>query len=472
MNYRNNRAEDVKIAYIGGGSRGWAWGLMADLAKCKKMSGQVRLYDIDEAAAKCNEIIGNKLNGLEGCVSKWSYQSFSTLKEALTGADFVVISILPGTFEEMASDVHEPEKYGIYQSVGDSTGPGGIVRALRTIPMFEVIGNAIRENCPNAWVINYTNPMAVCVAALYRVFPQIKAFGCCHEVFGTQKFLLSVLEEETGIKSEKRQDIKINVLGVNHFTWLTSASYRNIDLFPLYQNFLKKYGDSGYEEGKDENWMNNSFDSNQKIKMYLFRQYGLIAAAGDRHLAEFCPGQWFLKDPDTVKDWGFGLTTVDWRKKDLEKRLKRSRDLTNGTETFVFNETGEEGVEQMCALLGLGDLHTNVNIPNQGQIPNLPLGAVVETNAFFTSDHVTPDFAGAIPESIYPMVAHICGEQQMIVKAALERDLALAFEAFLADPLVRIPLQEAKELFLAMLENTADYLSEYPLEEYRASVSA
>lgn len=140
LNYQNNRAENVKIAYIGGGSRGWAWGLMSDLAK-------------------------------------WTYQCYPTLEETLKDVDFVVISILPGTFDEMESDVHEPEKYGIYQSVGDSTGPGGIIRALRTIPMFEVIGNAICENCPNAWVINYTNPMSVCVAALYKVFPQIKAFG-------------------------------------------------------------------------------------------------------------------------------------------------------------------------------------------------------------------------------------------------------------------------------------------------------
>lgn len=467
MNYQGNRAENVRIAYIGGGSRGWAWGLMSDLAKCDKMSGDVFLYDIDEDAAKCNERIGNKLKDLDGCVSKWEYHCCPTLQSALTDADFVVISILPGTFDEMEYDVHTPEKYGIYQSVGDTTGPGGIIRALRTIPMFEVIANAVREYCPEAWVINYTNPMSVCVETLYKTFPEIKAFGCCHEVFGTQNFLRSVLEEETGIKDTVRQDIKINVLGVNHFTWLTSAKYRNIDLFPLYRSFVEKYGGTGYQKGKDENWMNNSFDSNQKVKMYLFQRFGLIAAAGDRHLAEFSPGHWFLKDPDSVRDWGFGLTTVAWRRKDLEFRLKRSQNLVDGTETFVFNETGEEGVAQMCALLGLGDLHTNVNIPNRGQIPNLPLGAVVETNAFFTSNSLTPDFAGNIPESIYPMVSHICGEQQLIVKAGLNRDLSTAFQAFLLDPLVRIPVQQAKELFINMLRATSAYLSDYPIGDFK-----
>lgn len=468
INYNDNRAENVKIAYIGGGSRGWAWGLMSDLAKCDKMSGQVRLYDIDEPAAENNALIGNTLNALDGCISKWNYKVFPTLESALSGADFVVISILPGTFDEMESDVHAPEAYGIYQSVGDTTGPGGLVRALRTVPMFEVIAAAVRDHCPDAWVINYTNPMAVCVDTLYRVFPGIKAFGCCHEVFGTQKFLQSVLEEEAGIVSEKRQDIKTNVVGINHFTWLTSASFQNVDLFPLYRSFVEKYGEEGYQKGKDENWMNNSFDSSQKVKMYLFRRFCLIAAAGDRHLAEFCPGQWFLNDPETVRSWGFGLTTVDWRRKDLEDRLARSRRLAEGSEAFVFHETGEEGVAQMCALLGLGDLHTNVNLPNRGQIPNLPLQAVVETNAFFTSDRVTPDFAGPVPDQIYPLVSRVCGVQRLTAKAAFNRDLSLAFEAFLSDPLVRVSPADARKLFLSMLKNTANYLGDYRLPDESA----
>ena len=129
------------------------------------------------------------------------------LKEALTGSDFAVISILPGTFDEMESDVHEPEKYGIYQSVGDTAGPGGMVRALRTIPMFVTIAEAIRDYAPQAWVINYTNPMSLCVKTLYHVFPQIKAFGCCHEVFGTQKLLAQIAESELGIADIKRDEI-------------------------------------------------------------------------------------------------------------------------------------------------------------------------------------------------------------------------------------------------------------------------
>jgi alpha-galactosidase len=201
--------DNLKIAYIGGGSRGWAWGFMKDLALDGELCGEVRLYDIDMAAAENNRVIGEKISAHPKAASRWRYSVAQTLREALDGADFVVISILPGTFKEMRSDVHAPERFGIYQSVGDTTGPGGIIRALRAIPMFTEIAEAIRDTCPDAWVINYTNPMARCIRALYEAFPRIKAFGCCHEVFSTQKLLCGML----GIDPGRRSEIAISVFG-------------------------------------------------------------------------------------------------------------------------------------------------------------------------------------------------------------------------------------------------------------------
>ena len=461
MYYKENRFYDVKIAYIGGGSRGWAWGLMSDLASASDISGKVALYDIDKKAAEDNVVIGNKFNSAEGALSHWDYEATDTLEEALTGANFVVISILPGTFDEMQSDVHTPEKYGIWQSVGDTSGPGGIIRALRTVPMMQVIAKAVQKCCPDAWVINYTNPMTVSVKTLYETFPGIKAFGCCHEVFGTQKLLATALEELRGIEGVQRKDIKVNVVGVNHFTWLTEARYKNIDLFELYDALVEKFGEEGYYRGKDKNWMNNSFACCNKVKFDLYKRYGAIAAAGDRHLAEFCPGKWYLESPEAVRSWGFGLTTVDWRKEDLKKRLQRSADRISGAEKVTLQNTGEDGVNQIRALLGLEDMVTNVNIPNQGQIPNLPLGAVVETNAVFSDNSLRPVQAGPIPKSINSLISRICAEQEMVVKAAINRDLEQAFQAFVADPLVDLNVSDARKLFDEMVANTAAYLQEY-----------
>jgi alpha-galactosidase/6-phospho-beta-glucosidase family protein len=331
MKYSKGKVSDIQIAYIGGGSRGWAWTFMTDLALEDEISGTIRLYDIDRKAAQTNEVIGNHLMNRPEAKGDWKFEVKDSLKEVLTGCDFAVISILPGTFDEMASDVHLPERLGIYQSVGDTAGPGGIIRGLRTIPMFVEIAEAIKKYAPDCWVINYTNPMSLCVKTLYHVFPQIKAFGCCHEVFGTQKVLRGIYEEETGDKIADWHDIHVNVVGINHFTWFTEASYKGVDLFPVYKNYIDHHFEEGYQlEG--ENWMNSSFKCANRVKMDLFCRYGLIAAAGDRHLAEFMPGNEYLNDPETVASWKFGLTTVDWRKEDLKKRLERSHRLAAGEE--------------------------------------------------------------------------------------------------------------------------------------------
>ena len=452
MKYTDNKVSELKIAYM-----------MSDLASCDDISGDVYLYDIDLQAAKNNEIIGNKFNNAEGAKSVWNYHATETIDEALVDTNFVVISILPGTFDEMESDVHTPEKYGIYQSVGDTSGPGGIVRAMRTVPMYEHIALKIKENCPDAWVINYTNPMTLCVKTLYRVFPEIKAFGCCHEVFGTQKFLVKVIEESFGEKGISRTDIKVNPIGINHFTWLTKATWRNIDLLPYYDAFVRKYHDGGYQtiSGVDNNWMNNSFRSDEKVKMDLYLKHGYIAAAGDRHLTEFCEGKWYLESPERVKEMHFGLTTVAWRKNELKERLAKSARLVSGEENVVIKGTGEEGVNQIRALLGLCDLVTNVNLPNQGQIPNLPLGAVVETNAVFRANSLEPVFAGPIPKEIYSLISRICGEQELVSEGIAERDLEKIFIAFANDPLVTCNMKDAKKLFKEMCENTKSYLTMY-----------
>lgn len=468
MNYNNNKAENVKIAYIGGGSRGWAWGLMSDLVAADDISGTVYLYDIDYEAAKNNEIIGKKFKDAEGAKSVWDYKAVETIGEALTGADFVVISILPGTFDEMESDVHAPEKYGIYQSVGDSSGPGGIVRAMRTLPMFEEIALAVKEYCPDAWVINYTNPMTLCTAQLYKTFPEIKAFGCCHEVFGTQKFLANVADDILGIKDIKREDVKVNVVGVNHFTWLTEAKYKDIDLIPVYKEFCIKHKDTKYLKKSDENWINSRFITRERVKMDLFLKTGVIAAAGDRHLAEFCPGKWYLENPERVEEMGFSLTTVAWRKEDLAERLAKSKRLISGEEEVKLTETGEDGVRQIRALLGLHTFVTNVNIPNNGQIENLPYGAVVETNAVFSDNKVTPVMSGAIPDKVNQLVAKISFEQMALLDAINNRSLEEIFFVFCSDPNVTCSIAEARELFAQMLENTKKYLTDYDLTGFCA----
>lgn len=469
MKFEEKKVSDIKIAYIGGGSRGWAWGLMSDLILEPDMSGTVFLYDLDFEAAKANETIGNKYNGVEEAKTTWNYKAVKTIEEALDNANFVIISILPGTFDEMASDVHAPEKYGIYQPVGDTTGPGGIVRAMRTLPIYEEIAKKIKEYCPKAWVINYTNPMALCVQVMYDAFPEIKAFGCCHEVFAVQSLLAKVYKEAYGEKEIQRSEIKVNPVGVNHFTWFTEAKYQDVDIYPIYREYVKQNKDLHFDKIDDteENWLNKYFINHNKVKFDLFERFGYIAAAGDRHLAEFSEGKWYLENPERVEKMGFGLTNIKWRKENLAERLEKGRKLLSGEEKVEVKPTGEEGILQMKALLGLIDLVTNVNIPNRGQIPNLPMGAVVETNAVFRSDSLNPVFAGAIPSSIHPLISRAASQQMAVFEGIQERNLDKIFAAFVNDPLVTCTLDEAKELFIEMMENTKNYLTMYDIEGFK-----
>ncbi|MGG0739738.1 alpha-glucosidase/alpha-galactosidase [Niallia taxi] len=439
----------IKIAYIGGGSQGWARRLMYDLALEPRLSGTIALYDINLDAAKTNQRIGTLISNHPDATGKWTYEAIPTIEEALKDADFVIISILPGTFADMAMDVHFPEKYGIYQSVGDTVGPGGIRRAVRSIPMFMEIGEQIKLHCPDAWVINYTNPMSVCTRTLYKAFPQIKAIGCCHEVFETQHLLANMAEEMLGVTVENRKDIKVSVTGINHFTWINEASYQNIDLFPLYAQFAEKYAYTGFEKEQGK-WEESVFHSSNRVKFDLFRKYRLIAAAGDRHLAEFMPPV-YLKNPQTVNDWKFHLTTVDFRVKDQQRKIAENEEVFTDDTKIVLEPSGEEGVEILLALLGIEDLVTNVNFPNKGQIQNLPNDAIVETNALIRKNSVQPVRTNDIPLDVANMVNRHILNQEAVIQAVLTKDKNLARNAFVNDPLIAaISYEDAVSLFEEM----------------------
>jgi alpha-galactosidase len=449
----NTNPKELKICYIGGGSRNWAWVYMKDLCLEKEISGVINLYDIDVEAAQANEEIGNKL--MAANKGGWTFKNEPSPEKALRGSDFVFISILPGDFEEMAVDVHEPEQYGIFQSVGDTVGPGGLNRALRTIPMYEEIAEAIGKWAPAAWVLNYTNPMSVCTRTLYRVFPGIKAFGCCHEVFSTQK-LLAKAAIHAGLAADiKRDEIATNVVGINHFTWIDRASWKGVDLFPVYGRFAGEFAESGYSGLAEESKLAGYFKSGDRVKMDLFRRYGLIAAAGDRHLAEFCPPHWYLKNPEMVASWKFRLTPVSWRIQQREELMQKSKACREGTLTMTPEHSGEEGIRQIKALLGMGNLVTNVNLPNRGQMPGFPADAVVETNAFFSRDSVQPVITSGLPCPLRNLILQHVENQEGIIDAAMDRDLEAAFRVFLNDPQVRtLSREDARRLFARMTEKT------------------
>jgi alpha-galactosidase len=456
--------KQIKISYIGGGSKLWARSFMQDLALADGIGGEVCLYDIDREAALRNQQIAQRIHGKQEAISQFRYTVADSLEQCLVGADFVLISILPGTFREMRSDVHAPENYGIYQSVGDTVGPGGVLRAMRTVPIFEGFARAIQEFCPNAWVLNLTNPMSACVKALYDTFPGIKAFGCCHEVFHTQDFLCCVLKELKGLNLTRR-DIYTDASGINHFTWITQARYQDTDILALLPEFMDRYFESGYyEKGNHRQWETDTFAYANRVKMDLFQKYGALAAAGDRHLAEFVPNNWYLGSPEQVKHWHFGLTTVDFREKNQRQQIADSIAMATGTMEVPLQPSGEELVELLQAILGLKTIVSNVNMPNRGQIPGLPIGSIVETNCVFTHGMVMPVTASALPSGALALVQRSCAAIDLTCEGIKERDLDKLFAAFMSQSLCStLSMEDGRKLFDTMRENTKAYLAPYGL---------
>ncbi|RPJ21558.1 MAG: hypothetical protein EHM33_25800 [Chloroflexi bacterium] len=298
--------------------------------------------------------------------------------------------------------------------------------------------------------------MSICTRTLTRAAPELKVFGCCHEVFSTQRMLARVAAQSLNIELPTRNEIQVNVLGINHFTWIDQATYQGHDLLNLLRGHLEQPGTlRTFTQEEVESW-NDWFYSADQVKFALFQRFGMLAAAGDRHLVEFLPG--FIHSPETLFKWGVIRTPVSWRIERWATAPQKTRDLIHGVTPLVLAPSGEEGVGMIKALLGLGDLVTNVNMENTGQISNLPLHTVVESNAHFSRDRVSPLTAGAMPAGIAPLITQHSANQELIVEAALTGNLDLAFQAFFNDPSNHLPIDTAWELFNKMLQINKEYL--------------
>lgn len=443
--------KETRICIIGGGGRLWAIQFMKDLAYNTMTHGTLVLYDIDKEAARNNIAVANQVFAVNQSERRFNVIAIDDLGEALSGCDMVIISIEPGRTECRYGDLVLPEQYGILQSVGDTTGPGGIMRARRALPIFFDLAKKIEQFCPDAWVINYTNPMTLCTAALYKAFPAIKALGCCHEVFHTQNFLAKKVSQWFGVATPDRREIKIDLTGVNHFTFVTKAFWQGHDLMAKLIEEVQDpatFADEteiAKERLANEKW----FDCDQKIALAFLRDFGALGAAGDRHLAEFVP--YFLTSDENLHTYGVIRTPYEWRMRTAkEKRSKIFKD-----EDLKAELSDEEGVDIMRSLMGDKSMVTNINRPNEGQISYLPKGRIVESNGLISEDSIRPIVATDPPLAIQNLVRQVSDVQEMVLEAIYNNDDNLLFTAFLSDPLMNLSLDKARELFDKMLTSSA-----------------
>jgi alpha-galactosidase len=265
-----------------------------------------------------------------------------------------------------------------------------------------------------------------------------------------------VASQYLNIEIPARHEIEVNVLGINHFTWIDKATYQGHDLLELLKQHLEQPGTLRTYTQAEVEGFNDWFHSTDQVKFSLFKRFGVLAAAGDRHLVEFLHG--FIRSPETLFKWGVIRTPVAWRIQRWATAPDKTRSLINGSTPFVLEPSAEEGVSMIKALIGLGDLITNVNLENMGQVSNMPLHAVVETNAHFSHDHVRPLAAGALLGGLAPLIHQHSANHELIIEAALTNDADLAFQAFFNDPSNHLPLDDSWELFNKMLQLNQDYL--------------
>ena len=411
---------------IGAGSTVFTPGLLRDLAQSPLADGfDVRLVDLNADAAETMGQLGSRIAERAG--SQMRVSAHTDRREALPGATFVVTTIAVGSAAGWRADLDVPAKHGVHQTVGDSVGPGGVLRALRHVPELVAIARDIEELAPEAWLVNYSNPLTANVRAVRRT-TGVRAFGLCHGTMHTK----AALAAELGVAGDELQAV---FAGLNHLCWLLDIRVGTEDLYPRLRELARKRATGGRDAASDPRE-----GLHQPVSADLLSTFGRYPAPGDRHVSEFFAD--YLGVPaDGSLAWGLqGGQDMTRRyideKSDLWDRL-RAQAHGDAELEIGGNQEAERLVAIAEALLTGRDLvELAVNVPNRGAIPNLPAEAVVEVPALVNGSGVTPLAVGELPAGIAAVLTARAQQQEITVEAALARDPALAVEALALDPLV------------------------------------
>jgi alpha-galactosidase len=410
---------------VGAGSTVFTPGLLHDLAQSKLSDDfEVRLFDINDESSEVMAQVGNQIAKLHG--SKMIVAAASDRREALKDANFVTTTIAVGAAEGWKADLEIPRKYGIHQTVGDSVGPGGVLRALRHVPALVSIAEDIADVAPKAWFINYSNPLTANVRGIFK-YTGVNVVGLCHGTMHTRSKLL---------KDLNIPDLGVETIfaGINHLCWLLDIKQGTQDLYPLLRRVVEQNaGDINskinYEEGV-----------HSPVSADLFNVFGLYPAPGDRHVAEFF-ANYLTRQESGELQWGLqgGLNMTELyigEKGDLWDELRGQADGSIPVHKRD-NQEAERLVSIAEALItGKNHVELAVNVPNNGAISNLPPEAVVEVPAVIGANGVTPLRVGALPKAIATVLTQRSQQQELTVMAARQESREMAIQALYLDPLV------------------------------------
>lgn len=422
---------------------------------------EVTLMDIDEGALARTGRLGAHIAERRGI--PLAVRATTELDVALEGAEFVVSAFSVGGFDSMRHDIEIPARYGIRQPVGDSVGPGGITRSLRSIPVLLEMARVMERRCPDALLVNVTNPLTALCRAVSRE-TRINVVGLCNEVVGLQ-FCLSLLFD-VGMN-----EVDPVIAGVNHlpiatslrigdhegFARLRDAMEGKIDLSaPLW---LDPLPEQMHWHRRDPlgKWTKADVLENMKVKLELFRRFGALPASSDTHVVEFFPG--FVTDvSDFGRDWGIHHYGIDGHRAD---KLKDNANLAwlMGSQDIPPIPSGELVAPLLEALLTGQEHELPVNLPNTGQVQNVPPGSVVECIGICNKGGVSPRDSVEVPSVLGEYLRRVVLSQELTVDAAVRGDSGKVLEAMLADPTAgRLPYEHVVSMTNELLGATARWL--------------
>ncbi len=436
-----------RIVIVGGGSSGWGPKLMSDLMLTPSIAdGTYVLHDINVTNLERIARFSRKLKGQLGVAA--TIEAETDPEQALKDADFIIVTISTGGLDAMAHDLAIPEEYGVYHTVGDTVGPGGWARTMRNVPVFVELARRVNRLAPKAVILNYTNPMAQLTKTLCLCTDQ-PVVGLCHGLFENLWFLQAIF----GLESEK--DIECTYAGVNHFFWITSLSIRGEDGFKLLREKTANRSLPELIAGIHPDW------GHCYLADELFRFTGLLTYVADRHTSEFFPQ--FITSEKNLARYHLKRTTIEERRENMRRAEAAIEEMIQGEIPALYSRRSRETAADIINAFVTGSEFIDVgNVPNVGQVANLPMGSVLETPVLVTRSGFRPITVGNLPEPVRTWVERSVRVEDLTVEAAMEGDLDKAFKALALDPAVsHLTFGEIKELGMRLLQANAQHLPQF-----------
>ena len=430
----------VKIVVVGIGSASFGPKTLGDILSRQELTGStLHLVDINPEALDKMGNLGRRMNDRWGTGLR--IETATNLEDALPGADYVICMLEANRDRLWQLDLQIPHKYGVMQVIGENGGPGGLSHTLRTVPLVLDVARKMEKHCPDAWLLNYTNPLPRICRAVKKYTP-VKAIGFCHGIGATLRTIGRIIDVDP-------EDLDVKAAGLNHFHWVLDARIRSTgeDAYPRIRKREKDF-----EPDVRHLWQD------------LFRRLGYLPFTSDDHIAEYLPHM-HVGAFDSWEKYGHDHWLLHWNGEDVKREAMWTEinDMISGDQPIdrLKDGSGERAIPVLLAIRDNSNSYElTLNIPNDGYIKNLPDEVIVEVPAYVSGSGATGHSFGDLP----PQIAAWCSNQvyvaELAVDAAVKGCRTTALQSLLSDPVIN-DIDTAEKILDEYLKVHADWLPQF-----------